>query len=223
MSEFVEYLDPDPSLETRINRVFQDLKISEEQQEGILAFLQPIRVKDRATYKHSLRVGLLSRAIGQFIHLDQKALFYAGIMHDVGKAMTKLETLQRTDGWTPNDTEEIKAHVTDGYRLLRGYFDFSAEIVLWHHRFQRNGYPEVLPEPLHGYSEGTKTMIPFYGRMLALADVFDALHRINSKFGGALTGEQIREKMFSFNPDQKVLLEELFAYDILTTRTLVSV
>ncbi len=218
MSNFIEYLDPVMSLPDRINQIFEDLGISAEQREGINAFLCPIKVKDSATYDHSLRVGLLSREIGRFVHFDQWALFYAGILHDVGKALTRVETLRQTDTWTPEDAEEIKAHVTDGHRLLRGYFDFSAEIILWHHRFQRGGYPEKLPEPLHGYSEGTMTMIPFYGRMLALADVYDALHRINAKFG-PLTGEMIKEKMFLFNPDQEVLLGNLYDEGIFTTYT----
>lgn len=219
MSNFVHYLDPAITLPNRVTGVFEELSLTEEQREGITAFLHPLKIKDPATYDHSLRVGLLSKAIADFMHLDQRALFYAGILHDAGKALTKTETLRRTETWTAADAEEIKAHVLDGHRLLRGYFDFSAEVIIWHHRFQQKGYPEILPEPLHGYSEGTKAMIPFYGRMLALCDVYDALHRINAKFG-ALTGEAMKEKMFLYNPDQKVLLGNLYAGNVFTTFTL---
>jgi len=62
-------------------------------------------------------------------------------------------------------------------------------------------------------------MIALYGRILAIADCYDALHRVNDKFGTvqALTGEDIKEKMFQFNPDQRVLLNELYEANILTT------
>lgn len=213
----MEYLDlAERSLEELVDEIYRQLDISSDQQSAIRSFLGPIKIKDPFTYEHCLRVGILSRNIGNFVHFDERAMFYAGILHDVGKALTRSSTLKQTEGWTSEDAEEIKNHVIDGHRMLRNYFDFSAEIILWHHRFQQDGYPETMPEPLHGYSEGTKVMIPMYGRMLALADVFDALHRVNSKFGN-LTGEEIKEKMFKFNPDQKKLLDHLYQYGIMTT------
>ncbi len=218
---FTEYLDLNITLTQRVDEIFKGLGINRKRKAEIMSFLQPVKTKDRATYEHSLRVGLLAQKIGRFINLDNKALFYAGILHDVGKSLTKVSTLRETENWTLEHAEEIMAHVLDGYRMLRGKFDFSAEIILWHHRFQRAGYPDKLPDPLHGYSAGTLAMVPFYGRMLALADTFDALHRVNAKFG-ALSGEDIRAKMFQFNPDQRVLLEKLYSAEIFTTYTVPS-
>lgn len=219
MDSFVHYLDPSVPIEERLGWAFDELDIPSDRREAVRAFLQPLKVKDRATYEHSIRVGLLTRHIGRFMHLDEKALFYAGLLHDVGKAQTRLEILQKTEGWTPADTDEIKQHVLDGYRLLRGHFDFTGDIILWHHRFQAGGYPEELPADLHAYSEGTKAMITLYGRILALADCFDALHRNNEKFGGkqSLTGERVRERMLALNDDQRALIEKLFAAGVFTT------
>ena len=102
-SNFVEYLDPGVKLEDRIVLVLEELGVTLEQRDGISAFLQPLKVKDRATYDHSMRVGLLTQKIGKFTHLDARALFYDGIMHDVGKALTSVQTLKRTDVWTAED------------------------------------------------------------------------------------------------------------------------
>lgn len=220
MSKFLQYLEsPVISIEARLQDAFDGLQIGSSFRGHICGFLNPLAIKDRATYEHCIRVGLLARSIGDFIHMDEKALFYAGVLHDVGKAQTDLRTLQKTEGWTDADAKEIKRHVMDGYRLIRQVFDFSAEIILWHHRFQWAGYPKKLPHPLHKYSLGTKAMIALYGRILAIADCYDALHRVNDKFGTvqALTGEDIKEKMFQFNPDQRVLLNELYEANILTT------
>jgi putative nucleotidyltransferase with HDIG domain len=215
---FVDYLDPKIPIEQRLYSTFKKMEIPSDQQNSILAFLDPIKVKDEATYKHSIRVGILASCIAHFMRLDEKALLYSGLLHDIGKTQTQLSTLQKTENWTPADTEEIKNHVLDGYRMIRGYFDFSAEVILWHHRFQIDGYPKKLPTPLHEYSEGSKVMIALYGRILSLADHFDASHRINSKFG-PLTGEEIKEKMLKFNPDQKALIERLYKVQIFTTKT----
>jgi putative nucleotidyltransferase with HDIG domain len=219
---FLHYLRPLPDLEARaFQRAAVYLKIPDDQYEAIKAFLQPLKVKDRDTYDHCLRVGLLASQLTEFMHPDPKVGFYAGTLHDVGKAMTRLSTLQKTTGWTPADTEEIKGHIVDGYRLLRDRFDFTAEVILWHHRFQPNKYPDAIPEPLHPYCEGTRIMIPLFGRLLSLCDVFDAMHRVNDKFEGVpLTGEKIKELLLKGNPDQRCLIEEAYKAGIFTTEIL---
>ena len=214
-------MDPASSFEHPVTNRFIELCISDSQQEAIMALLKVLQLKDQATYEHSLRVGLLSSLIAGFMHLDTKALFYGGLLHDLGKILTDLNTLQKTFGWTPADTEEMKAHVTDSYRILRGRFDFTAETVLWHHQFQPNRYPETMPPPLHPYSMGTKVIIPLHGRIITIADTFDALHRVNDKFDmtrGSALGEEIREKMIKFNPDLKTLIVDLYEKGILTTQ-----
>jgi len=73
-----------------------------------------------------------------------------------------------------------------------------------------------MPKPLHEYSEATRLLIPEYGRVLALADVYDALHRVNSRFGDKrqLADDEIKEKMLEFNPDRKDLIMDLYNADI---------
>ncbi|OGZ66803.1 MAG: hypothetical protein A3C58_00920 [Candidatus Staskawiczbacteria bacterium RIFCSPHIGHO2_02_FULL_34_10] len=187
---FLNYLEADPSLRFRAEMAFAHSGCTIDNVWQVFGFLQPLKAKDLPTYEHSLRVDLLASQIAKFVHLDPKALLYAGLLHDVGKAQTRLATLQKTDGWTEADTEEIMNHVMDGYRLIRDKFDFSTEIILWHHRFQPRGYPKEMSTLLHKYCEGTKVMIPWYGRMLCLADTFDAFHRVNDKHGDMpITGE----------------------------------
>lgn len=222
---YSKYLDPHFTLEQRLVVAFRELRVPDEERLAVLALIEPLRSKSPIThihYEHSLRVGLLCRRIARFMHLDEKALCYAGLMHDVGKCQTDLATLGRTDGWTAADAEEIKKHVMDGYRIIRGRFDFTAEVIVFHQRFQEAGYPDELPPPLHEYSDETKAMIVVYGRLLALADVFDALHRINNKFG-ALTGEEIKEKMLTLGVNKKAkspfkqLVIDLYDAEIFTT------
>lgn len=204
--------------------LYADLQVSGENQRALDAFLAPLRDKGpvyRYHYMHTLRVTILCVDVAKFMHLDQKALFYAGLLHDVGKSLVPIVTLGKTTGWTENDTRNIRPHVMDGYRMIRGRFDFSAEVIIWHHRFQSKGYPSKVPGSLHPYCLGTKTMIEMYGRILSLCDQFDAFHRVNDANGEAVprTGEEIKELMFKANPDQRFLLTELYEADVFTTFT----
>jgi len=207
------------ALERQFSRACKDLCISSTNRTALASTLAPLRNKHRVTrfhYAHSLRVGLLAREIGRFTYHNEKPLFFAGVLHDLGKCQSPLEVLGKTDSWSDKDQKAMQAHVMDGYRILRGRFDVSAEIMLWHHKFQDEGYPKKLPPYLHKYRETTKLLIREYGRLVALADVYDALHRTDAKHGKkiALTGKQIREKMFEFNPDRTTLVEALYKAEI---------
>ena len=219
MTTFLKYLPPDTNIESEVHRMAGLIGVPSDRMMDVTTFLGPLKVKDMATYEHCLRVGLVGSALSAFIHLDPKVLFYSGNLHDVGKAQTRLSTLQKSDGWTAEDTKEIEPHVMDGYRMVRDKFDFTAEVILWHHRFQPNVYPKEIPPLLHDYSAGSRVMIPFYGRLLSLVDVYDALHRVNGKHGAErMDGEAMKRKMLEWNPDQRKLIMEAYEANIFTTR-----
>ncbi|MDO8583561.1 MAG: HD domain-containing protein [bacterium] len=220
MGQFRHYLDPSPTLEERQQEAFRALKIKPAQQEGIRALLAPLKAKDILTYEHSIRVGLLTWQIPRYMHLAVHPGFYSGTLHDVGKAMTDLKTLRNTGAWSAKDYKEIRHHVLDGFKLLRGKFDFTADIIVCHHLFQSNGYPKRPPPFLHDYSFGTQVSILFHARLLALADCYDALHRVNAKWDekDELTGKGIKEKMISLNEDQAQLVKNLYTGRVFTTR-----
>ena len=202
-------------IEHEFLEVCGDVGIRQDDLRVMMSLLQSLRDKNVVThahYLHSLRVGIVASSIGRGTRREPKPLLFAGALHDVGKALTPIEVLGRSGTWTEADRRIIRRHVMDSYRLLRGRFDFTAEVILWHHRFQERGYPKILPKPLHKYCATTKRIIVEYGRLLALADVYDALHRPNGRFkeGGALSGAEVREKMFEINPDQRLLVAQLY-------------
>jgi putative nucleotidyltransferase with HDIG domain len=206
-------------LESDFHRAAVEVGIKESDREAIASMLAPLRDKNEVThahYQHSLRVALVARAIARYAYKDQKALLFAGALHDVGKALVPKEILGKTGGYSESDYRVIGKHVMDSYRMIRDRFDFAAEIILWHHKFQTRAYPKKIPQRLHEYSERTKLSIIECGRLLALADVYDALHRPNSKFKeGGLSGEEIRQKMLELNPDKVLLVRALYESKVL--------
>ncbi len=200
-------------LEQRFLTTAAKVGVSPEHSLSVLALISCLRSDDervRAHYDHSLRVGHLAQSIASFVYQEPRPLLLAGTLHDIGKCQIPLDVLGKTSNWTEADALVMQEHVMAGYHLVKGTFDLSAEVLLWHHKFQKNGYPDVLPEHLHDYSHGTKVLIVEYGRILALADVYDALHRPNDKFGSGMSGERIRTLMFELNPDRTHLVGHLY-------------
>lgn len=188
-----------------------EVGVREEDKRTIDVLLAALKEKSEHThahYQHMLRVGLLARNIARFIHHEEKPLLIAGALHDLGKVQSPLEVLSKTDGWHGGDAARMKPHVLDGYRMLRGRFDFTAEIIVLHHRYQEHAYPPKLPFPLHDRDESTKLLIMEYGRILALADFYDAVQRGDK--GETLSKEEIRAAMHAGNRDRKKLIDALF-------------
>jgi HD-GYP domain len=202
----------------RLDQILTELALETTARQKLELLLSPLRARDVATYEHGLRVGELGRKIAVFLGLEPKIAFLAGLFHDLGKLGVPLKTLQKTGAWTEADAEIVEDHVLHGYELLRNHFDFTAEIILLHHSFQENNYPKNLPPYLHGYSEESRALIVEYARLLALADVYDALHRVNGKFGRRtpLDATEVRAELKKAFPDQADLITALYLAQILS-------
>jgi HD-GYP domain-containing protein (c-di-GMP phosphodiesterase class II) len=73
------------ALESVVDKGFLELDVTKENRESVESFLKVIELKDKATYLHSLRTGLLATVIAESLDKNPKPMFYAGLLHDVGK------------------------------------------------------------------------------------------------------------------------------------------
>ena len=127
---------------------------------------------DDYTYKHCLRVAMLSTGIANELHLSQgdiKEVILAALLHDIGKSNIDHEIIVKPGRLTDEEFDKIKQHPYIGYRILKQTGGYSANVlsgVLFHQeKFDGSGYPIGLA--------GKK--IPLIARILTVADVFDAL------------------------------------------------
>ena len=205
------------TLEDELDGVFAELGVSRENQESIMNYLKILKTKDEETYEHSIRVGLLGTRVARYMHLEPKALLFAGTLHDVGKSLIDREILKKTEPFTEKNMEAMEKHAEYTYNLLKDVHEFSAEVALRHHRYQENEYPKRLPKSKKQFSLSTKVMIDFFARILSLVDFYDAItYRSNDKYSknGKLTKEEAKSILLMKNPDQRKLIEEFYTNGI---------
>ncbi|MBL8473482.1 MAG: HD domain-containing protein [Rhodocyclaceae bacterium] len=143
------------------------------ERETILRLARAAEFRDPETGAHILRMANYSSLIAQKMGMDeefQDLLLQAAPMHDVGKLGTPDHILLKPGKLTPEEFEIMKQHATIGYEILKDsaseVLQLAAKIALSHHeKFDGSGYP--------GGSVGQD--IPIEGRIVAVADVFDAL------------------------------------------------
>ena len=147
-------------------------KLEEEFTERtILTISNTIDAKDEYTNGHSRRVAQYALEIGRKEGLnpeEQRELYYAGLLHDIGKIAIPDNILNKPSKLTDEEYGIIKSHTSRGADILAQMKNQRlADGAHFHHeRYDGKGYPNHL--------SGDK--IPMYGRMIGVADVVDAMY-----------------------------------------------
>lgn len=175
-SEFIQHdLDLLSAISTQIalliehKRFFDDLK--ELLISTVRVLISVLEAKDLYTSGHSQRVTECALAIAEELGLskvEKSNLELAGLLHDIGKIEIPKEILSKPAKLTGEEYDQIKTHSIKGIEILKHIKQLSETIptILYHHeRYDGSGYPKGL--------KGDK--IPLLSRILALADVFDAM------------------------------------------------
>ncbi|MFZ8199744.1 HD-GYP domain-containing protein [Alteromonas portus] len=136
-----------------------------------LLCLTKIREKDDYLLEHSLNVAILLANFGKFLGMSDEEvqdLSYAGFLHDLGKIKIPDEILHKPGRLTDSEMEIMKGHVNYGVEYLKDT-DLASPLIqaISEHHERLDGL---------GYPAGTKGEdISQAGRMLAIADMYDAL------------------------------------------------
>lgn len=128
---------------------------------------------DDETGEHTRRVGEISVTIAERLGLPQEQIDLirlAAPLHDIGKIAMPDSVLGKRGKLTAEEFEQMKTHTTIGAKMLTGssyeLLVMAEQIALTHHeRWDGSGYPAGL----------AGEAIPIEGRIVAVADVFDAL------------------------------------------------
>lgn len=148
-------------------------QIVERERETILRLAKAGEYRDEETGNHVIRMSKYSRLIAEELGLSQtqcEDIEYAAPMHDIGKIGIPDGVLLKPGKLDEKEWEIMQTHATIGYAILANsqskYMQMGAVIALYHHeRFDGKGYPNGL--------QGED--IPLIARIVAVADVYDAL------------------------------------------------
>jgi putative two-component system response regulator len=147
--------------------------IVERERETIFRLAKAAEYRDPETGGHIMRMAHVSRLIGERMGLtveDQQVLLEAAKMHDIGKVGIPDHILLKPGKLDPDELVIMRRHAEIGYAVLHdsksAILEAAATIALTHHeKFDGTGYPNGL--------KGEE--ISLYGRIVPVADVFDAL------------------------------------------------
>lgn len=138
----------------------------------ILINLIDLKGYDDYTYQHSLCVSIIAIIVGIRLGFNLEKLnllAISGLLHDLGKMTVPKEILNKRGKLTEEEFEIMKKHPMGGVKYLEK-LNMLSEITLkgiesHHEKFDGTGYPKKL----------VGEQIPLFGRILAVADVYDAL------------------------------------------------
>jgi len=149
-------------------------EVEENQREMIYVLMEVMESTSDETGKHIKRVAESSRLLAHYTDClseeDETVIFHAAPMHDIGKIAIPKEILHKPGKLTPEEFAVMQTHTDKGKAFLknskRKLLTAAAIIAHEHHeKWDGTGYPRGLK----------RNEIHIFGRIVALADVFDAL------------------------------------------------
>jgi HD-GYP domain-containing protein (c-di-GMP phosphodiesterase class II)/methanogenic corrinoid protein MtbC1 len=165
-----------------LQSALSDLEIA--QAETVRRLSMAVEFRDEATGAHIERIGRFSTLLAEYIGMEPdfcEKIGHAAPLHDVGKVAIPDSILLKPGPLTAEERKIVETHTEEGHRLVRGssssILDMAASIALSHQeKWDGTGYPRGL----------AGEAIPIEGRIVAVADVFDAL-----------TSDRVYRKAFS--------------------------
>jgi response regulator RpfG family c-di-GMP phosphodiesterase len=148
-----------------------NLSLEENFRQTVVGFAQALEESDLYTRGHSERVSMYAELIARGLQLpddEVQSIVQAGLMHDIGKIGIRHEMLNKPGKLSPEEIRLFREHPDKGKRILEPIpcMRHLIDAAWCHHEgFDGSGYPRGIE----------KQSIPLMGRVIAIADAYDAM------------------------------------------------
>lgn len=152
-----------------------------------ISYLKLLRLKEKETYKHSVRVSYYSVEIAKKMNLSEEEIavvWLSALTHDFGKLLIPNDILLGTRDLNKEEIQLIKKHPLDGEFYLKEFTSRRVYLGALEHHERLDG---------KGYPYGIKK-ISLVGRIIAIADTFDAMTSCRT-YQDALTYSEALNRM----------------------------
>ncbi|MEI2782330.1 MAG: HD domain-containing phosphohydrolase [Candidatus Competibacter sp.] len=182
-----------------LNKYLADIK------NVLLSLAVAVEAKDSYTLGHVERVANLAVLLGKKLRMSQEdieALWFAGVLHDIGKIGIPDGILNKNGKLNNAEWELMKTHAEIGYKIclpLKNTLGSALKAIRYHHeKLDGSGYPEGLRAKL----------IPEIARIMSIADYYDALttdRPYRSKLSKEKSLEILKEEARSGKLDARIV------------------
>lgn len=168
-----DLIRPEDVLNLAENRMYRNklMESSSSRNATIRTLARTLHEKSTETEAHTMRISLLSKALGSRLELrkDQlDELELLSLLHDIGKIGIPEYILDKPAKLSNDEWEIIKTHPEIGYRIAKSTpaLEHIADYILAHHeKYDGSGYPNRLKAQ----------NIPYLGRIITVVDSFDVM------------------------------------------------
>lgn len=157
---------------TKVSRLVGGVMDCVMRYRGLIINHYDLKVFDEYLIYHSINVTMLSIAIGSELGLNPDQLRDLGIaafLHDLGNRDIEKSLLDKRGQLSPQEFDKVKKHTTITFDIMKNVLRTNTVAYVaamqHHERFDGNGYP----------NKGKDTTLSLFGRIIAVADVFDAI------------------------------------------------
>ena len=182
-------------------------------EQTVTALVTAIDAKDEYSHGHSLRVAEYAERIAWMMGKSEeecRKVYYAGLLHDVGKLGISDGIINKKSELTPEEYEVIKQHPVLGDQILSSIKDYPYIRIgahYHHERYDGTGYPEGLKGKA----------IPEIARIISVADTYDTLSSDRS-YRLAIPQQLIREEIIAgagtqFDPEIAMIMRNMIDMD----------
>jgi len=180
---------------------------------GIIEMLSlVIESADNYTQSHSHRVSMIAEMIARQMKLNQfdvENIRVAALLHDLGKVGVSEAVLQKVNALTAQERVKIRQHTWLAVNMLEPLGETVGDIlpIILHHHEKYNG---------SGYYKAAQDDIPLGARIIAVADVYDAL-TTDRPYRKAFSSLMARQEILAnsgthFDPQVVAAFQQIFSY-----------